>query len=530
MDRLDAVTRRKLALTASKFGISRTSKSKRAQQHGRLLERIAAFIRGKWWFPAFVALLTLGATAIWLSTVPNRYTGSSTILVTPLSQSDNTLSGLGLPQQSNDAARPLQTLAQIAASAPINKMVVKRQKAKHVPPVKATTLAQSSLVRLTVVADSGALAAKYAESYAQATIDYRSSRLRSEIKRQVPLLRRSLKSAQGQIEQNLISQRLSSLATALASGDPTVRRGPSAVAATKPSSPKRTSSLVVAGLLGLGLGGLVLLLLSKLDPFIRRVEQIGELTELPLVAAVPTVKAQSENGGANDPFLPMQMPAHALEQFISVRNTIKAIRRSAGQSPSEPVVILVTGFGVHEGKSTTALALATCFANGHAKTLLIDGDLRSPKLTRVLGIERKHSFSDVLRGEIELEEQIIESGVLGPKIKFSVSRKPETPQLAADVLSLPTLGSAIEKAKSEAEVVIIDSAPLGVVSDALAYFAYADYVLLVGRLGHTRLKTVESVRKALGDRFDATNVGVVISDVPPVQAGEYSMYGYGDDY
>ena len=241
----------------------------------------------------------------------------------------------------------------------------------------------------------------------------------------------------------------------------------------------------------LGIGGAFAS--SALDPRLRREEQLRELYSLPILARVPkekraptfTLGKRRLGIGPRErerrALPPGELSAATLESFRTLRTMLAAQRREDGNSRS----ILVTGPSPSEGKTTTAINLASSLALAGNRVILIEADFRRPTVGEALGVRARVGIGDVLLGNVALEDALVLAPPFGDNLcALLVDRADDW---LAEVLSLPAAEALLEDAKRLADYVVLDSPPLTQVIDAMPLARQVDDVVLVCRLGSSNL-------------------------------------------
>ena len=209
----------------------------------------------------------------------------------------------------------------------------------------------------------------------------------------------------------------------------------------------------------------------------------------------------------------------------SFRATLTSIL-FAGENGTRPRVLVVTSPSPGEGKTTVASNLAICLAEINRRVLLIDADMRKPRVHKIFDIANRHGLSDLLRESGTIEQRGLAGFVSGTEIPGlfvlpSGSPTHSIPNLLHSVRT-PEL---ISCAKEEFDTVLIDTPPMMQISDARVLGQLSDAVILVLRAG----QTTRSTAKAASERFleDGTRVlGTVLNSWNPKANG----YGYYDNY
>lgn len=195
---------------------------------------------------------------------------------------------------------------------------------------------------------------------------------------------------------------------------------------------------------------------------------------------------------------------------------------------SEAQTILVTSSIPSEGKSTVAINTAISLAKEGKKVLLIDADLRKPSLHRYLRVRPGSipGLSSVLIGKADIEEAIGYYKLLG--IDLMVAG--QIPPNAAELLSLPKMDDILKYGKQEYDYVIVDTPPVGVVTDATILSHKMDGILFVVRHNYANREEIINAKKRL-DSVDAKILGAVLNNYElkndlQSNAGKDSYYYY----
>jgi len=184
--------------------------------------------------------------------------------------------------------------------------------------------------------------------------------------------------------------------------------------------------------------------------------------------------------------------------------------------------IVVTSAGIGEGKTLTALNLAWLLAQTDGvRALLIDSDLRRPCATDYLGIDAQGGLSEVLGGQLNLEDAIVRLEPAGLHLLPGGHPRDDV----AELLSGPSYARILSEVRRMFDYIIIDAPPLGIFTDANVLMSRADGGLLVVRAGKTRYSTVD---KLLEQMPKERLLGVVLNRVE--EQPEASSYYYSHRY
>ena len=239
---------------------------------------------------------------------------------------------------------------------------------------------------------------------------------------------------------------------------------------------------------GLVLGTAAAFGLQALDPRLRREEQLRRLYRLPILARIPK---EMSRGLTDAPIGPRALSPPAAEAYRTLRTTL------TGGQHGTPHSILVTGPSASEGKTTTALNLASSLALAGNRVILIDSDLRRPALASALGVAPQHGVVSVLIENVTLADALTPIESHGGNL--SLLAADYEGDWIADLFSIPAADRLLEDAKRLADYVVIDSPPLTEIVDALPMARQVDDVLIVVRLGGSRLDKVTQLGELLAE-------------------------------
>lgn len=314
-----------------------------------------------------------------------------------------------------------------------------------------------------------------------------------------------------------------------------------------PSSPKpvRNGVLAVAAALVLGVG--LAFVRDSLDVKLHSAEEIAQLTDLPLIAAIPEF-ARSERGvdrlaTLDDPRGPSAEAYRFLRtnlDFLNFNHDIK--------------VVLVTSPLPSQGKSTTIANLAVALVGAGKKVSVVEGDLRRPTLHRHFKVSSARGVTNVVAGASTLDDAIhmvsLEGGhvttstapplrqvrsrgttaafesVSGSDLKLKVLTSGPLPPNPGEIVNSKQLGNILETLKADSDYVLVDAPPMFAVGDAAAMAAWVDGIIVILRLDETTADTVASVEEFF-KRIPTRALGIVVTGVP---RGSRGRYRYDESY
>ena len=188
--------------------------------------------------------------------------------------------------------------------------------------------------------------------------------------------------------------------------------------------------------------------------------------------------------------------------------------------------VCVTSANASEGKTTTTLNLAITFAQTGSKVLLIDADLRKPKIHQYLGVVKSDGLTTILSKQKSFEDVVYHN--LRPGLDCLTSGS--IPPNPAELLGSESMGELMKKLNKEYDYILIDTPPVTVVTDAVALSSFVSGILLIVREGYTNYESIDQALTLL-KIAKAKLLGFFINDIDALSIN-YGSYrsGYGRKY
>lgn len=448
------------------------------------------------------------------------------------------LSELVLGQgQAIDALGDVQTELEVMGSRSIEDAVT--AELGHRPDVRLARVGETSVVNVTASSDTRDGAATDADTYAAVYVDARRQQALDDLSTAIEELQARVGEVDAQIEalgapaggerdprrQALETRRadyedrLDSLQVA---SNLTVSGGAQVVSeARRPASPVAPQPLrdgAVAFGIGLLIAVSLAFLLEQLNDRVRSRTELEHAAGLATIGLIPSVprwrRHTGDEAGTAD-----ADTSSAAEAYRSLRTAVQflGIEREAK-------VTQITSSLAAEGKTTTVANLGVALAGAGKRVVVVDSDLRHPRLPRLFGFSTTPGLTEVLLGESTLDEAVIAvPDEPGLAVLPSGQVSPNPP----DLLVLRGYEDIVESLKASYDHVVIDTPPVLPVTDALIVAAIADIVLLVAAAGSSKQKDVTRSVELLR-QVDAPLTGTVLNKVPT--HGRYGtdyFYGYG---
>jgi capsular exopolysaccharide synthesis family protein len=446
------------------------------------LRDYAQTLRKRWALLALCTLVALGAAAAATLLSPKMYTSSTQLFVSSRDQtgaiSDAYQGGLFAQQR-------IKSYAQVADSPGVTDVVADKlgiSPAKLAGQVSAEAPLDTVLLNITATDSSPAQAQRIAAAVAQ------------EVTTRVPELETPSGSSNAPVKITVI--KAASLPGA-------------------PSSPRPKVNLALGLLVGLALGVGAAVLRESLDTTVKGKDDLQRLTgatplgviaEDPEVAKRPLVVQVEAQSPRAETFRQLRTNL----QFVDVDRPLKTV--------------VMTSASAEEGKSTTACNLAITLAQAGVRTILVEADLRRPRVADYMGLEGAVGLTSVLTGLTSLDEAL---QPWGRNAMWVLASGPLPPN-PSEILGSHQMSELLKTLEDRADMIVFDSPPLLPVTDAAVLARQADGAVLVVRHGKTRREQVTRALEAL-QGVDARLLGTVLNWAP-IKGPDADNYGYGPGY
>ncbi|MDY7526490.1 MULTISPECIES: polysaccharide biosynthesis tyrosine autokinase [unclassified Cryobacterium] len=295
-------------------------------------------------------------------------------------------------------------------------------------------------------------------------------------------------------------------------------RAQEATVPSKPVSPNVPLNIALGALIGLALGIGLAVLREAMETRIRNERDVEQVTDVPILGGIVFDPKAKER-----PLIVHVDPrSPRAESFRSLRTNLQFL--DVGRTERS---FVITSSIESEGKSTTGANLAIALADAGGRVLLIDADLRRPKIADYMGVEGRVGLTDVLIGRAELSD-VIQPWGEGRLFVLPAGKIPPNP---SELLGSARMADLIAQFNLTFDVVIFDSSPLLPVTDAAILAKNVGGAIIVVAAGRTHKNQLRGAIAALGS-VGAPVSGLVLTMLPTKgpDAYGYGHYGYGYGY
>jgi succinoglycan biosynthesis transport protein ExoP len=477
--------------------------------------------RGRWWVAAF-SLLGLAVSLSLSLTEAKEYTAAAQLLV----QSTGAVN-LTTGSQAEVTSTDVQTELQLVTSAQVQDHV--RKKLGRVPGITASQVGQTNVIAVSAVDSVPARAAKIANTYAQAFVNWSTASARSNLAAAENQLNSQVKAIGAEIgrlsssnsaqasalsnQEAVLKGQLAQLQVAGTSASTGLELVTPATAPVSPRSPKPLQDALLGLIVGLILGVGAAFLRDNLDDTLTSGEAVERMSGAPLLATVPMVTTWRKR---TSPVViavsdPISQPAEA---YRSLRTSLQFARQD------RPIrTMLVTSPSAGDGKTATVVNLGAVFAQAGMSVVLVSCDLRRPGLSQVFAPGEHAELSSVLLGDQPLDKAL--TSVPGVEGLWTVGTRTADGN-PTELLAGPRMREVISELSGRFDFVLIDSPPVLPVADAMILSGYVDAVLLVVAAGQTRRADLRRTMEKLA-QTSAPVVGAVLNKA--TAQDDYGYYG-----
>ena len=244
-------------------------------------------------------------------------------------------------------------------------------------------------------------------------------------------------------------------------------------------------------------------------------DDVEENTKIPFIGTISHASKREQNS----------IVAHARspvgESFRSLRVNLQYLTLGASAN-----VIGITSSRESEGKTFCSVNLAAVMAYSGRRTILVDTDMRRPRVASYFQLENRKGLSNFLVGDGSIKEIINNTDHKG----FDVITSGPIPPNPIDLIGNPRMEELINSLKQTYSTIILDSPPVGYVSEYIILMKYTDANLYIVRSDYTNRNSLKKINK-LFERKKLNNFSVLLNDVKPTKSSGYGYsYGYGYGY
>jgi Mrp family chromosome partitioning ATPase/capsular polysaccharide biosynthesis protein len=501
---------------------------------GEELGKAFAPLWARRWLILAIALIVAVATYVYYDHKPRVYLSETTVLLGN-SRLEEILRGSAVPLDERILNNQAALLMSSRYSAAVRRRLA-REGQRQIPPFSVQVVPGQQNDFLSIEARSTApkAAALVANALARELISQRrreaSAAYRVAAEATEERARRIVGSGiSAARERKQLRARVVELETYAAVSQPDARQVDAAFPAAEPLSPRPLRNAVFGFVLGLTFASGIVLLVTRLDRRIRSLADAERVFDRSVLAAIPRLRRPLQSGPRGPE------PADGVrEPLRRVLTTLQLHRAEAG-SDHEALRgarrILITSAQESEGKSVVAANLALVARELGARVALVDADRNAPALSRLLGVGAVPGLSDVGSGRVPIEDAWQRVGVAGDR--EAVALEPDgtpvgvltpvgdlmvmTSGSREEASSHPvseTLPSVLDWGEELFDYVIMDSPPPLAVSEALPLLSTVDAVVVVTRLGATKLAAAHRLAELMQRLPTVPFVGIVANDVP----------------
>ncbi|MCU1448649.1 MAG: capsular biosynthesis protein [Acidimicrobiales bacterium] len=492
-----------------------------------------------------LALITLGVIAcagVFSALQTRIYQASAEVLILPR-DTESVFSSNN--SQQNTATPTVETEVRVLRSDPVRRAV--RASLGSIPPVTAGRIGETEVMKVNATSTRPRRAAQVANAYARAYVDFRKSQAVGDLASASRSIQDKIKALQAQIdaldkqltsspssqlagvqasigprydsliaEQGLLAQKLDSLqvdANLKSGGAQLVRQ---AAVPGSPSAPKPIRNLLIGLVVGLIVGTGVIFLQEHLDDSVKtKPDLVDALPGVPVLGVVPVIEDWDTEHAASQLDAMRASTTPAAEAYRSLRTSVQLL------GVERPLRTLqVTSAVAGEGKTTLIANLAVVLAMPGQRVVMVDCDLRRPRLHELFGRSNELGFTSVFQGGSALDAlqrvsvddslYLLPSGPLPPN--------------PSELLASNRTAELLFELQGAFDVVLVDSAPVLPVTDAIVLAAWVEATILVARAGKTTARILAESLERLRS-VDARVAGTVLNDASPE-----AVYGYGGGY
>nr|WP_315152538.1 polysaccharide biosynthesis tyrosine autokinase [uncultured Flavobacterium sp.] len=282
--------------------------------------------------------------------------------------------------------------------------------------------------------------------------------------------------------------------------------------------PKTSVNYVLALFLGILIPLIVVLIIFFINNSIQNTDELGNLTKIPLIGVVGVNKDKSELAVFNKPKSALS------ESFRAIRSSLQFLYKK--QNVGGAKTLMITSSVSGEGKTFCSINIATVFALSEKKTVIVGLDLRKPKLFEEFNLNNNKGVVNYLINQNSIDEIINATEV--PFLDVILSGP--IPPNPGELIISEGMGEMIAELKQKYDYIILDTPPVGLVSDALELDQYCDATLYIVRQNFSKKDMITLLNNRV-QRGELKNTSIVLNGFEnKAKYGTGYGYGYGYGY
>lgn len=508
-------------------------------------------LRERWWvIAATIAVVLIATLAISLTATP-QYRASTRLLYAKNNLEQAVFGTQVFTASASSVDREVQTGAMLVELEPLAQKVQEqlgsaRSTGSLLGMVSVNPKANTNVIDIAAVSSDPAEAANVANAFAEQFRLFRQQADRASVAAARELVKAELDQLSEAEMASSYGQNLSEkydnlrIIESMQNGGYTIVQ--QATAPSKPFSPQTTRNAIIALVLGLVVGVALAFLLDYLDRRIKDEKALEAELGVPVLASVPLVggrrRRKNEDGSAQT--VGFKHNPALLEAFRTLRSSLQYFSLDKKQS-----VWLITSSAPQEGKTTTTVNLGLSLALSGKRVVVLEADLRRPMVHEYLGLSQEPGLSNLLAGTKRMGDALQfvkadeflppgsrrnegeeQSGFLQRNI-YAIASGPLPPN-PAELLSSDRMAKLIKDLAGMTDCLLIDTAPVLAVSDAVTVARQTDGVIVVARMGSTTKDQLREMREVF-ERSGTRVIGAVAMGTEKSPA-YYRKHGYGYGY
>ena len=292
-----------------------------------------------------------------------------------------------------------------------------------------------------------------------------------------------------------------------------------------PVAPNMKKNAVLGAMGALALACMVIFLIDFFDNTVKDTDALGKKFKKPIIGEIASFgnDKKKKNNDDEDEHIKLtdkSVPFNVVESYKSIRTNV-----TFALSTVDKKIFAVSSANPGEGKSTTSANIAIALAQGGNKVLLIDADMRKAVQHKIFGLKNKKGLSSAISKMAQLEE-CIQKNVMD---NLDIMTSGPVPPNPSELLASENMGTILEQLRQEYSMILIDTPPVNVVTDAMELAKNISGIIVVLRYGNTTIEDIEDTIKKI--EFPKMNMlGFIMNDVKAKRSSYYSKYKYKNKY